>query len=44
MDEKTVEALRFYNSHTAQIELVRHDRTLEQVRTLFGSLKRGTLF
>ncbi len=31
MESKTVEALRFYNSHTAQIELVRHDRTLEQV-------------
>ncbi len=30
-DAKTAEALRFYNSHTAQIELVRHDRTLEQI-------------
>ncbi len=31
MDHRTLEALRFYNSHTAQIELVRHDRTLEQI-------------
>lgn len=31
MDAKTVAALRFYNSHTAQIEVVRHDRTLEQI-------------
>ena len=30
-DPKMVEALRFYNSHTAQIEVVRYDRTLEQV-------------
>ena len=25
------DALRFYNSHTSQIEVVRHDRTLEQI-------------
>jgi len=31
IDPKTAEALRFYSSHTAQIEVVRHDRTLEQV-------------
>ena len=31
MDAKMVEALRFYNSHTAQIEVVRQDRTLEQI-------------
>jgi inositol 1,4,5-triphosphate receptor type 1 len=31
MDARTVEALRFYNTHTSQIEVVRHDRTLEQI-------------
>ena len=31
MDAKMAEALRFYSSHTAQIEVARHDRTLEQV-------------
>jgi hypothetical protein len=31
VDPKMAEALRFYSSHTAQIEVVRHDRTLEQV-------------
>ena len=30
-DPKTAEALRYYSSHTAQIEVVRHDRTLEQI-------------
>ena len=30
-DSKTAEALRYYSSHTAQIEVVRHDRTLEQI-------------
>ena len=30
-DPKTVEALTFYHSNTAQIEVVRHDRTLEQI-------------
>ena len=30
-DAKVAEALRFYNSHTAQIEVVRQDRTLEQI-------------
>ena len=34
-DPKMVEALRFYNSHTAQIEVVRYDRTLEQVCFFF---------
>ena len=29
MDVKMVEALEFYSSHTAQIEVVRHDRSLE---------------
>jgi hypothetical protein len=27
-DQKTLEALEFYCSHTAQIEVVRHDRSL----------------
>lgn len=31
-DSKIAEALRYYSSHTAQIEVVRHDRTMEQVR------------
>jgi inositol 1,4,5-triphosphate receptor type 1 len=31
MDDKMVEALRFYKTHTAQIEVVRLDRTLEQI-------------
>eukprot|EP00092_Neocalanus_flemingeri_P012650 GFUD01013633.1.p1 GENE.GFUD01013633.1~~GFUD01013633.1.p1 ORF type:complete len:2696 (-),score=487.89 GFUD01013633.1:214-8301(-) len=31
MDPKTVDALNFYSSHTAQIEVVRHDRSLEQI-------------
>ncbi len=31
MDAKTMEALRFYSSHTAQIEVVRQDRKLEQI-------------
>ena len=31
MDAKSLDALRFYNTHTAQIEVVRHDRTLEQI-------------
>lgn len=31
MDPKTVDALNFYSSHTAQIECVRHDRSLEQI-------------
>lgn len=30
-DPKVAEALRYYTSHTAQIEVVRHDRTLEQI-------------
>lgn len=30
-DAKVAEALRYYSSHTAQIEVVRHDRTLEQI-------------
>ena len=33
------EALRFYSSHTAQIEVVRHDRTLEQVKIDIQILK-----
>jgi len=36
MDPKTLEALKFYNSHTAQIEVVRPDRTLEQVKIFKG--------
>ena len=35
-DPKVAEALRYYSSHTAQIEVVRHDRTLEQVSAFFG--------
>lgn len=31
VDPKVAEALGFYSSHTAQIEVVRHDRSLEQV-------------
>ncbi|XP_043461353.1 inositol 1,4,5-trisphosphate receptor isoform X1 [Leptopilina heterotoma] len=31
MDPKTHKALQYYASHTAQIEIVRHDRTLEQI-------------
>eukprot|EP00095_Tigriopus_kingsejongensis_P011560 maker-scaffold768_size100864-snap-gene-0.9 protein:Tk11560 transcript:maker-scaffold768_size100864-snap-gene-0.9-mRNA-1 annotation:"inositol -trisphosphate receptor" len=31
MDAKVLDALKFYNSHTAQIEVNRHDRTLEQI-------------
>ena len=31
MESKMVEALRYYNSHTAQIEVNRSDRTLEQI-------------
>jgi hypothetical protein len=40
VEPKMAEALRFYSSHTAQIEVVRHDRTLEQVqsRKLFNEL------
>lgn len=30
-DEKTKVALNYYATHTAQIEIVRHDRTLEQI-------------
>lgn len=30
-DSKTNQALLFYATHTAQIEIVRHDRTLEQI-------------
>lgn len=30
-DPKTHQALLYYASHTAQIEIVRHDRTLEQI-------------
>ncbi|KAK0174228.1 hypothetical protein PV328_007337 [Microctonus aethiopoides] len=30
-DAKTNKALQYYASHTAQIEIVRHDRTLEQI-------------
>ena len=30
-DSKVAEALRYYSSHTAQIEVVRHDRTMEQI-------------
>ncbi|XKL65729.1 hypothetical protein PGB90_009149 [Kerria lacca] len=30
-DSKVKEALQYYASHTAQIEIVRHDRTLEQI-------------
>ena len=31
VDEKTLKALSFYAKHTAQIEIVRNDRTLEQI-------------
>ena len=31
MESKMTDALRFYSSHTAQIEVVRHDRSLEQI-------------
>lgn len=31
VDEKTQKALSFYAKHTAQIEIVRNDRTLEQI-------------
>ncbi|XP_023342605.1 inositol 1,4,5-trisphosphate receptor, partial [Eurytemora carolleeae] len=31
MDMKMVEALGFYSTHTAQIEVVRYDRSLEQI-------------
>lgn len=31
VDEKTQKALTFYATHTAQIEIVRNDRTLEQI-------------
>jgi inositol 1,4,5-triphosphate receptor type 1 len=31
MEPKTLTALKFYASHTAQIEIVRNDRTLEQI-------------
>lgn len=31
VDPKTQKALIFYATHTAQIEIVRHDRTLEQI-------------
>ncbi|KRT78522.1 ion channel, partial [Oryctes borbonicus] len=30
-DPKTLQALQYYASHTAQIEIVRHDRTLERI-------------
>ncbi|XP_077487109.1 inositol 1,4,5,-trisphosphate receptor isoform X2 [Amblyomma americanum] len=30
-DCKTAQALQYYASHTAQIEIVRHDRTMEQI-------------
>ncbi|XP_043281017.1 inositol 1,4,5-trisphosphate receptor isoform X5 [Venturia canescens] len=30
-DPKTNKALKYYATHTAQIEIVRHDRTLEQI-------------
>ncbi|KAJ8936454.1 hypothetical protein NQ314_012316 [Rhamnusium bicolor] len=30
-DPKTQKAVAYYTSHTAQIEIVRHDRTLEQI-------------
>lgn len=30
-DLKTLQALNYYATHTAQIEIVRHDRTLEQI-------------
>ena len=30
-DPKASEALTYYYKHTAQIEVVRHDRTLEQI-------------
>lgn len=50
MDPKTVDALNFYSSHTAQIEVVRHDRSLEQIvfpipeicEYLTGETKRRT--
>ena len=32
-DQKTLEALEFYCSHTAQIEVVRHDRSLGKPHT-----------
>ncbi|KAL1493193.1 hypothetical protein ABEB36_011294 [Hypothenemus hampei] len=31
LDPKVQKALEYYNTHTAQIEIVRHDRTLEQI-------------
>ncbi|XP_050314541.1 inositol 1,4,5-trisphosphate receptor isoform X2 [Anthonomus grandis grandis] len=31
LDPQVHRALKYYNSHTAQIEIVRHDRTLEQI-------------
>ncbi|XP_060537009.1 inositol 1,4,5-trisphosphate receptor isoform X3 [Cylas formicarius] len=31
LDPKMHKALEYYNTHTAQIEIVRHDRTLEQI-------------
>ena len=34
LDQKVLEALSFYRSHTAQIEVIRSDRNLEQVRPL----------
>ena len=34
------EALRFYSSHTAQIEVVRHDRTLEQVNIIINTVNK----
>ncbi|XP_066247239.1 inositol 1,4,5-trisphosphate receptor isoform X4 [Euwallacea similis] len=31
VDPKVQKALEYYNTHTAEIEIVRHDRTLEQI-------------
>ena len=33
-DHKVAQALNYYSSHTAQIEVVRQDKSLEQVRDL----------
>ena len=34
-DHKVAQALNYYSSHTAQIEVVRQDKSLEQVRDYF---------